>query len=836
MKHLISLFLFLLLNNRIEASTTTTAAAETATTDNKSTPPEIENLPLKNFQKVVTKCEAVREIFDHEGGAAGFTSDCVIKVWNDKTSPSDLKDLTSEQQEKLKTELSGKTQSSQDEQFNLDHVKMLQEEAANRHYMCMEAKRSILYQLKLQLPAGLNSCDKINQVLNDLKLSPLLEGFINKVSGPMKEIVARIHAIEQDTTMAEADKLEALRKEKSQLTRLLDEDCKDDHPSIRFHNIGYLPSPDLQQLKMTLVVTHPDRKVEFFNLPAEGMGPHVEHLRSIAHAAAHHFQVTGLSGPFKAHLMSAPRSEGGFASSAPGVISFVPAEKAAYNTSSSSGSTVDEAIKNIFKKKPAENISAPLSQAENIQQVPVVDLNTPTSDITTDTQTQPTVTLSEIKSPLAKYWQAVLKAHESFVINTKYLAETSNVSTEIGKKNFDFQAKNEKEALDAALTVATLALLKEANLDVISEPVTSKKIEKRYQDSKALLENARAYMPAEKRSFMDYFTSKEKPFAMRVYDFGIELINNLRKDDLLKLKAGNIVPVAVNTVDNKDNDTTGNSDATNSGNIDTNPTSSTPPATAKKPIDPKIAKKEELISEFVKNVSDPVKTITLDELKEQFKILFDEQTLQEIPNVTAYKHGYSTSSKERKLLLDNKAKMVDLLTQVLKLLKAIKEFKQSDLVKQVGTDFINQYIASKSLELQLAENGTTKALESRKVDIDNFVAQVSALTNINDILTIKTYFDPLFNDQNVDSMPTVPFNKGYNIFQSAYDIKLKEREAKRTILLAEVVRQLKANGFTGVDTVKAVGEEYILELAKPKKQPPSNNNSNVGSFWSRLTS
>lgn len=295
----------LLLNSSSDATniiTDTHANANLNTNTNGDPHPDPQG--PNNKQSVVSTCHAVRAIMGHDGEIAQWKAKCRIEVWTDKDQP-ELKDLSSEEKAKVMTELGNNqptTSTQQPPNYNqemFEKSRYLAEEAANRHYLCMEAKRSILYQLKLLLPAGLTSCEKITQVMNDLKLTSELEAFINQVNGPMKDLVAKIHSIEQNTTLTEIVKMEAIRAAKTELTALLDENCKDDHPSIRYHDVSYLPHPDLDKVKMTLAVSHPGKPVTFFNLPEESYGPHIQNLRQITEAALHHGQETGQQGLFE---------------------------------------------------------------------------------------------------------------------------------------------------------------------------------------------------------------------------------------------------------------------------------------------------------------------------------------------------------------------------------------------------------------------------------------------------------------------------------------------------------------------------------------------------------
>lgn len=295
--HLSTLFLHLITNYSVFLDATTSASSTVG-------PIDLASLPASsaNQQSVFTNCHAVRSVVDnhHEGKIGHWKVKCHVEVWNGKDKPA-LNGLSADESTRVMNEMNRKDYSSDE---IAERSRYLAQQAEARHYICMEAKRTILNELKKLLPAGYNDCEKIKEVMNGLKLPVELETFINQVDGPMKDTVATIHSIEQDTSLSEAGKSEKLRDAKGRLVSLLDEACKDDHPSIRYHNIGYLPDKDFGKVKMTVVMAHPPsdgRHIEIIHLPYEGYSPyhgHLDVMKQMAYAAAKHCADKGEAGSF----------------------------------------------------------------------------------------------------------------------------------------------------------------------------------------------------------------------------------------------------------------------------------------------------------------------------------------------------------------------------------------------------------------------------------------------------------------------------------------------------------------------------------------------------------
>lgn len=303
------------------SSIETSTPADTTQPGNNITKAKTEPspMPVKDQQSLITTCYAHRAVMGHDGEIAQWKAKCRVEVWaGDSQAPPELKELTTEQREKVMTEKnSSDMMASGAESESIDQMaeksRYLVNEAVARHHICMEAKRSILDKLKELLPAGYNSCEKIQEAMQNLKLSADLEMFINLVNGEMKDTVASIHSIEQDPQLSSDQKLERLRDEKIKLTGLLDEQCKDEHPSIRYQNVGYFPPKDIDQAKTTLFTSQsdPSQRFEVVHWPAgSNYSPHYEQLREITNAAAHHAAVSKESaGLYHAYLQKPNQRE-----------------------------------------------------------------------------------------------------------------------------------------------------------------------------------------------------------------------------------------------------------------------------------------------------------------------------------------------------------------------------------------------------------------------------------------------------------------------------------------------------------------------------------------------
>lgn len=263
--------------------------------------------PIKDQQRLITTCYAHRAIMGHDGEIAQWKAKCRVEVWaGDSQTPPELKELTSEQREKLMTEYAKKNadlhdEATQDSNSILNQSRFLVNEAEVRHKICVEAKRSILSKLKEFLPAGYNSCEKIKEVMNNLKLSPELEHFISEINGDMKNILAMIHSIEHQENLSNEEKMNQIRNEKIKLTELLDEKCKDDHPSIGFHNVGLLPPSDIDKFKSSLITDpkDPDSGIEVVHSPPGSLPSSLhENLTSINKVVAQHATTTKQTGEF----------------------------------------------------------------------------------------------------------------------------------------------------------------------------------------------------------------------------------------------------------------------------------------------------------------------------------------------------------------------------------------------------------------------------------------------------------------------------------------------------------------------------------------------------------
>lgn len=319
----LSTLLILLLSSASSIETST--PVETTQPGNNITEAKTEPspMPVKDQQRLITTCYAHRAVMGHDGEIAQWKSKCRVEVWaGDSQSPPELKELTTEQREKVMKVMAESANKNSDmasgaESESIDQMakksRYLVNEAVARHQICMEAKRSILDKLKELLPAGYNSCEKIQEVMKNLKLSEDLEMFINLVNGEMKDTVASIHSIEKNPHLSSDQKLEQLRDEKIKLTRLLDEQCKDEHPSIRYQNVGYFPPRDIDQAKTTLFTSQsdPSQRFEVVHWPAgSNYSPHYEHLREITNAAAHHAAVSKESaGLYHAYLQKPNQRE-----------------------------------------------------------------------------------------------------------------------------------------------------------------------------------------------------------------------------------------------------------------------------------------------------------------------------------------------------------------------------------------------------------------------------------------------------------------------------------------------------------------------------------------------
>lgn len=767
--NIISLFLLLLnYQQQIEASTT------------KDTPQPA----AKNFQKFVSTCSGTRDVYDDHGGSAGFTSNCRIEVWSgdDVSNLSEFKDLSSEQQEKIKAELSGQGQQPVQPQTNnnLDHIKLLAEEATNRHYMCMEAKRSILDQLKAQLPAGLNSCDKITQVLNDLKLSPLLETFINKVNGPMKEIVARIHVLEKDTQMPEAEKREAIRKEKSQLTMLLDEDCKDDHPSIRFHNVGYIPSPDLAKVKMTLLVTHPDRKTEFFNLPVDSVGSHADILRAIADAAALHGS-RGNFGSYEARYL--PGGQGADMIGAPAVISFVP--------SSAAKLTKDENI--IVTQQPRPSTSSfPLIQ-------PLIDDNTP--QFSGEKKTSP------------------------FIVENN----TSQPTTENTNSSSVVTATPKEEAINSFIKTITGNTDQSQIIDVINNAFKT-------LFDKSVLDKIPNV------SFIDpsfYLKSAERKEVKRTKEkrktLLAEVITRLKKDKYANVKEVQAIG---------DNLIVEANDAAKKELKSSNSANNNSPPTVASPKDLAVNTCASTITDSITNPiqqKDAVKTAF--ELLFAPSVLTE---VTNFSFVDPYFYLKSAEGKEIKRIKEKKKKLLGEVVVVLKSKKYsnVADIQQigDELINEVNKqekEALNSKTASGKVDTSNTASPVVAVPVSPKDQaVNDFLDAVVNNTQPSDFTSVtETAFSTLFDDKVLKDMPNVSFFDPSFYSKSAERKDIKRTKEKKKALLGEIIARLKKASFKNFPDVQTIGDRLINEAnekAKAElknKEDEAKKSNTVGSSW-----
>lgn len=504
----------LLLNCTIEATTNSPINP----IDIATTPQAPQGPATNNQQSVVSTCHAVRAVTGHDGEIAQWKAKCRIEIWTDKEQPK-LEGLGADERAKVLAELGGQQPAATPglnykEMF--DKSRYLADEAANRHSMCMEAKRSILYQLKLQLPAGLTSCEKITQVMNDLKLTKELEAFIDQVSGPMKALVANIHAIEQNTTLPEMVRMEAIRAAKTELTTLLDENCKDDHPSIRYHNVGYMPNPDLDKVKMTLVVTHPGKRVVFFNLPEESFGPHIENLKHITEAGLYHGQKTGQQGLFEG--TNRPIGQFGSENSVPSdssVTSFTQPEPkaAALTVSPPKQNSMFGAFSNPFRSAPA----APVLQVQQ--------------------NAKPKNDNNDALNAKINEFAITMKSHGDKATDA---AVESSVQSFLSQESIETVPERSSEQYDKSSSTKNFWGKKYAALSQ-----DEKAIELEYQKKKELLSNAQAELKAtEPKKYISLLA----PLSDKVYSIGKKVIKAERKSaaDKLKQTSAIVAPLPAN--------------------------------------------------------------------------------------------------------------------------------------------------------------------------------------------------------------------------------------------------------------------------------------------------
>ena len=439
-------------------------------------------------QSIISTCHAIRAVSDHAGKAATWNSDCTVEVWTGDKQP-DLSFLDSENRTKVLDQLARQKSipptdtnpiGSNNEIF--ERSKYLADEAATRHYLCMEARRSILDKLKLLLPAGMTDCTRITEVMNSLKLTPELEAFIGQVNGPMKDLIARIHSIEQNSSISENEKREAIRVAKTDLTRLLDATCQDEHPSIRYNNISYLPNPAMERVRMVLVMPNSGRSVHFFSAPESQLGPHAEYLRGMTEAAAQHAQLTGKFGNMEAiyHNLSLPgsiQSE----SDVPGVISLV-------------------------SNKAADKVTVGDKAKEDRASLESVKTNTETSEKSTEADR---TTTDELKSSIDKFWEYVDFAKDSdpknFTSNPGFKDALKSLLSESNLRSVLKVRKVDKESTQKFW---------KRKFEVLNN--SEKVVESVYQNSKELLKIARISKQKSTRSLVGNYVDQTYTAAKKI--------------------------------------------------------------------------------------------------------------------------------------------------------------------------------------------------------------------------------------------------------------------------------------------------------------------------------
>jgi hypothetical protein len=528
---LLTPLLLLLLKNA--SATSSTEAGSTPSTDPNTSSSPLTAAPADtdNKQTVVSTCRAMRNVMDHNGGIAQWKAKCRVEVWAGTEQP-EFKDLTEEQKAQVQNSVAEPSKeaastSSESSKETVDKSK-LADEAKLRHFMCMEARKSILSSLKSQLPAGVTSKDQVVEAMRTLNLSPELEAFMGKIDSNMKESLAAIHAIQQNTQMPDTERQESLRSETTKLTGLIDEQCKDEHPTIRYHDVGYLPHPDLEKVHMTLLISRPGKRLEFFNLPENAYARHVEYLRNMVEAAAHHAEVTGEKGEFEVlhHPLPNPledqnsRMMGDFDSSHPAVISVLKAK--------------DQTDGTLQSPQVATPVISSASDNSAVSGHQVADL---VPDVE--------------KSPISEYWSNVFAAETEYQESMRALSSPSVSKSEIQVKSKDASTQFERQISDSTRKLVNSQNIAAKNpeygrstssfwkksYDKLSPD--QKLIEERYQKSKALLKEAREYAK-HKRTMMEILKGVQT-LPEKVYEIGKRVINDIREHEKQSLDA--VVPL-----------------------------------------------------------------------------------------------------------------------------------------------------------------------------------------------------------------------------------------------------------------------------------------------------
>lgn len=500
----IATLLILLLSRcgSIESST----SVDTPPVSEVKSEPAAGGLPVKDQQRLVTTCYAHRAVMGHDGEIAQWKAKCRVEVWaGDSQSPPELKELTTEQRDKVikNIDLGGTTASPAASGMEspdqiAEKSRYLVNEAEARHYICMEAKRTVLAKLKELLPAGYNSCEKVQEVMHNLQLTPELEAFINLVSGEMKDTVALIHSIEQDTQLSQHQKSEQLRAAKVKLTGLLDEQCKDDHPSIRYQNVGYLPPVDIDQAKTTLIISQgdPNHRVEVVHWPpGSNYSPHYERLRMIVDAAAHHAVVTNkAAGVYDAFLQPVDRRRVDEAS----VISLVkqpeqqaktvPASDSITSALDSSNPPPSDTLSNSSSGDPIQSLDEKID-VEQVDAEYVI----------------PNVFSGDI---YARFWQGIVEANQAYTDKITAIQNNKSIPNDVLRSTLQ---SNAKERFSFIKNILINDLLKEETLKdtlLVKDDTSTKKewkksfdelneeaknIERKYLKSKSILKKAKDY-------------------------------------------------------------------------------------------------------------------------------------------------------------------------------------------------------------------------------------------------------------------------------------------------------------------------------------------------------
>ena len=547
---LLPLVILLLSSSSIESSTTTDSnnVNNVKVEANHSVPPSV-----KDQQRLVTTCYAHRAVMGHDGEIAQWKAKCRVEVWaGDSQTPPELKELTSEQRDKVMNEYARKNSDlaasgSESADEIAEKSKYLVQEAENRHKICMEAKRTILAKLKELLPAGYNSNEKVQEAMEKLQLTPELEMFIDHVNGDMKNTVALIHSIEHNTQLPEDQKMEQLRVAKVKLTELLDEKCKDDHPSIRYQNVGYFPPVNIDKAKTTLIINHgdPNHRIEVVHWPPESTySPHYENLKEITNAVAHHAALSSNpAGPYVAHLNDLNSKEDGN-------HSVVSVAKVAENPVTEPSVTEPSATE-------------PLSQVNPISKVPDVDeSNSHLSSVSPAEKYQEAIdaeyTITRDNADIyANFWNGINGADQAYKDKVATIEADKSITADNLRSDFKTNAKKRYEYIK---NILIKDLLKEENLVQITrfddDNSTRKEWKKKFKDlngkeqeieskylkSKAILKKA-VKQASESKSIWDKLTLK-KNLPEIIYKEAKKMIQSER--DTAKLELNN--PVASETI------------------------------------------------------------------------------------------------------------------------------------------------------------------------------------------------------------------------------------------------------------------------------------------------